>query len=155
MARCDTPSAIARCFSCLRNVLKLAPLWQAASRAGANPVGWGAASVAGFDATIGLAERGSNCSAEAAQESVNTPARVTAKIRKGEKAGGIVLSPARVDSFAVPPNIPNPGKRKSRRCALRDLQELCDAMRVSCHKSLIDEASNHGSGRWNAGLSLR
>lgn len=48
MARGDTPSAIARCFSSLRNLSKLAPLWQEAARAeGAARCGAGACRGAG------------------------------------------------------------------------------------------------------------
>src|SRR5271166_5222907 len=83
MACCDTPSAIARCFSSLKNLSKLAPLWQdAARRNGADAGRCGAGTGRGA---------GENC-AKAGNENASAASAAIA-IRGGQERG--IVSPAR------------------------------------------------------------
>src|SRR5579883_143804 len=78
MARCDTPSDIARCFSSPRNFSKLAPLWQEAARSEGAEAGR-------CGAGPGRAT-GANC-ANAADENASTAS--AAVIIRGRRERGI------------------------------------------------------------------
>ncbi|CCE11002.1 hypothetical protein BRAS3843_570058 [Bradyrhizobium sp. STM 3843] len=87
MARCDTPSATARCFSSARNWAKLWPLWQAAVRAGGVRTGRGATVPSGA---------GANC-ADAADPKAIQVAMMVNVVRRLQKRLRIHSHPAAVN----------------------------------------------------------
>ena len=90
MARCETPCAIACCFSSARNLSKLAPLWQEAAR-GEGAVG--AAALGAPAAGAGRAKGVNGCCAEADGNSRDAESAVAAA-RIANEEGFII--PARV-----------------------------------------------------------